>query len=408
MGTSTVGVIRERAPGERRVALVPDAVTRLRSGPEGPAVLIEAGAGAGAWFDDDAYAAAGATVVPAQELYERADVILCVGPPDLADTPWPRPGRLLAGLLEPLADPGRARRWAELGVTAVSLDLLPRTLSRAQTMDALSSQANIAGYKAVLLAAAAYGGYFPMLTTAAGTMKPAGVLILGTGVAGLQAIGTARRLGAVVSAYDVRPAAREEVESLGARFLDLAAVDSAAGAGGYARELTEAERQAQQQELARHIARSDVVITTARVPGRRPPVLVTADALKAMRPGAVVVDMGASPLGGNVDGSVAETTTVLGSGVTVIGAGNLAATMAPAASTAYARNITTLLTALLKDGEPAIDLSDEVQAGVVVTWDGAVVNPAVAELLGTGAGEPAGDANGTGATSGSPAAGGNE
>ncbi len=386
MGAITVGVIRERAPGERRVALVPDAVGRLRPGSEGPAVLIEAGAGAGAWFDDDAYAEAGATVVPADELYERADVLLCVGPPALEDTPWPRPGRLLIGLLDALAEPARARRWAELGITAIGLDLLPRTLSRAQTMDALSSQANIAGYKAVLLAAAAYGGYFPMLTTAAGTMKPAGVLVLGTGVAGLQAIGTARRLGAVVTAYDVRPAAREEVESLGARFLDLGAVESAAGSGGYARELTETERQAQQQELARHIARSDVVITTARVPGRRPPVLVTADALKAMRPGSVVVDMAAGPRGGNVDGSVPDTTTVLGNGVTVIGAGNLPATMAPAASTAYARNITALLSYLLRGGEPAIDLADEVQAGVVITLDGAVVNPAVARLLDPGPG----------------------
>jgi NAD(P) transhydrogenase subunit alpha len=399
MTTIAIGVIKERAAGERRVALVPDAVLRLRpgSGPRPvtddgtrPAVFVETGAGAAAWFDDDAYVAAGATVVSQKEVYESSDVLLCVAPPDERATELLRSGQLLIGMLEPLQHPERVRRWADLGVTAVSLDMLPRTLSRAQTMDALTSQANIAGYKAVLLAAGAYGGYFPMLTTAAGTMKPAAVLILGTGVAGLQAIGTARRLGAVVTAYDVRAETKEEVESLGARFLDLGDVGSGSGSGGYARELTDAEHLAQQRVLDEHIGRFDVVITTARVPGRRPPVLVTTNALKGMRPGSVVLDMAASPLGGNVDGSAPATTITLENGVTLIGAENLPASMAPAASTAYARNISALLASLLRDGEPAIDPADEIQAGVLITHNGAVVNPAVARLLGdaSGTGDP--------------------
>jgi len=259
----------------------------------------------------------------------------------------------------------------------VSLDLLPRTLSRAQGMDALTSQANVAGYKAVLLAADTSDRYFPMLTTAAGTAKPAAVLVLGAGVAGLQAIATARRLGAVVSAYDVRPAARAEVQSLGARFLDLPAVESGAGQGGYARELTGEEQRAQQEALDAHIAASDVVITTAQVPGRKPPVLVTAAALERMRPGSVVVDMAASDLGGNVETSSADKTAVSAGGVTVIGAGNLASAMATAASTAYARNISALLTSLVHDGVLVSDPDDEIQAGVVVTEHGKVVNPLI-------------------------------
>jgi len=245
-------------------------------------------------------------------------------------------------------------------------------------MDALSSQANIAGYKAAVLAAAEFGRFFPLLITAAGTARPAKVLVLGTGVAGLQAIGTARRLGAVVSAYDVRPATRAEVESLGATFVELAAVGPAAGDGGYARALTDDERQAQQDELASHIARHDVVITTAQVPGRRPPVLVTADALKTMAAGSVVVDMGASDLGGNVEGSRPDGTVITENGVTVIGAGHLASTMPAAASAMYARNVSALLLYLVKDGKLALDLSDDLQAGVVVTRDGSVIHPALA------------------------------
>jgi NAD(P) transhydrogenase subunit alpha len=379
MGIITVGAVRERAPGERRVALVPEAVTRLRQA--GIDVLVEAGAGAGAWFTDADYAAAGAAVVTTEELYERADAVLCVGPPDDETSGVLRPGQTLVGLLAPLRNSGRVKDWAEQGVTAVSLDLLPRTLSRAQSMDALTSQASVAGYKAVLVAADSYDRFLPMLTTAAGTSKPAAVLVLGAGVAGLQAIATARRLGAVVSAYDVRPASRGEVESLGARFLDLSAVTSGAGTGGYARELTEQEQRGQQEALDAHIARSDIVVTTAQVPGRKPPLLVTAQALERMRPGSVVVDMAASDLGGNVELSKPDKTAVLYSGVTVIGAGNLPSAMATAASTAYARNITALLTHLVRDGELAIDPDDEIQAGVVVTHNGEIVNQAFAAVL---------------------------
>jgi len=369
-----VAVIKEAAPGERRVALVPEAVAKLRAA--GLEVLVESGAGDRAWLADGAYAEAGATIVPAAEL-ASADVILMVGKPSEQTIARLRPGQAIFGMLAPLAGPALARRLAAAGVTAVSLDLIPRTLPRAQPMDALSSQANIAGYKAAVLAAATFGRFFPLLITAAGTARPARVLILGTGVAGLQAIGTARRLGAVVTAYDVRPETRTEVESLGATFLELTSVGTAAGAGGYARVLTEDERQAQQDELTGHIARHDVVITTAQVPGRRPPVLVTADALKSMAAGSVVVDMAASDLGGNVEGSVAEETVTTENGITVIGAGSLPSTMPTAASAMYARNISALLLSMVKDGELAIDLSDELQAGVVISRDGSVIHPAL-------------------------------
>jgi proton-translocating NAD(P)+ transhydrogenase subunit alpha len=375
-----VAVVKETAPGERRVALVPELIGRLQGA--GIEVLVESGAGDGAWFADSAYADAGASVVSRAELLADADLILTVGKPDPHLTDGLHQGQAILGMLNPLADPGLAATLAARGVTAISLDGLPRTLSRAQSMDALSSQANVAGYKAVLVAAEAFGRFFPMLTTAAGTARPAKVLILGTGVAGLQAIGTARRLGAVVSAYDVRPQTKTEVQSLGGTFIELKSVADAAGQGGYARALTDEERQAQQAELAGHIARHDVVITTAQVPGRKPPLLVTEDALKEMTAGAVIVDMGAGPLGGNVAGSVPGETVVTGNGVTIIGAGNLAASVPGASSAFLARNITALLLHLVKDGALAIDPADEIQAGVVITHDGAVVQPATAALLG--------------------------
>ncbi len=373
-------VVKETAPGERRVALVPDAIAKLR--PAGIDVLVERGAGDGAWLSDAAYADAGAAIVGAAELYETAEVILTVTKPPAATISTLRKGQAIIGMLAPLTDPGLAAALAAQGVTAISLDGLPRTLSRAQPMDALSSQSNVAGYKAALVAAAAFGRFFPMLITAAGTARPAKVLVLGAGVAGLQAIGTARRLGAVVSGYDVRPASKGEVESLGATFVELTSVEAGAGEGGYARELTAEERQAQQEELTGHIARHDVVITTAQVPGRRPPLLVTEDALKAMSPGSVIVDMGASALGGNVTGSRPGETVVTGNGVTIVGADNLPATVPTAASNAYSRNISALLLHMTKDGALAIDTSDEIQAGVVIAHDSKVVNEGVASLLG--------------------------
>jgi NAD(P) transhydrogenase subunit alpha len=381
-----VAVVKENAPGERRVALVPETVPRLVQA--GLEVLAEQGAGDGAWFPDSAYSEAGATVVSAEDLYATADVILTVTRPDQAQVERLRAGQAVFGMLSPLIEPGLARALAGKQVTAVSLDGLPRTLSRAQSMDALTSQANVAGYKAVLLAAAAYGRFFPLLITAAGTARPAKLLVLGTGVAGLQAIGTARRLGAQVSGYDVRPASKEEVESLGATFIELTSVVSAAGEGGYARELTADERQAQQDELTGHISRHDVVITTAQVPGRRPPLLVTEDAVKAMAAGSVIVDMGASALGGNVAGSVPGETVVTENGVTIIGAQNLPSTVPTAASNAYSRNMSALLLHMVRDGALVIDTSDEIQAGVVVAHDGKVVHPAVAKLL-----EPKGGAD---------------
>jgi NAD(P) transhydrogenase subunit alpha len=374
-----VAVVKESAPGERRVALAPETVPKLTAA--GLEVLVEQGAGNDAWFPDSAYSEAGAAIVKTDDLYATADVILTVTRPSEAELAKLRPGQTVVGMLSPLTDPGLAKDLADKQVTAVSLDGLPRTLSRAQSMDALTSQANVAGYKAVLIAAAAYGRFFPLLITAAGTARPAKLLVLGAGVAGLQAIGTARRLGAQVSGYDVRPASKGEVESLGATFIELTSVGSAAGEGGYARELTAEERQAQQEELSAHIARHDVVITTAQVPGRRPPLLITEDAVKAMAAGSVIVDMGASPLGGNVDGSVPGETVVTENGVTVIGAQNLPATVPTASSSAYSRNISALLLHMVAEGELKIDTNDEIQSGVVVAHAGQVVHPAVAKLL---------------------------
>jgi NAD(P) transhydrogenase subunit alpha len=366
-----VGVLREAAIAERRVALPPGLVGKVRA--LGLAVAVERGAGERAWCPDSAYREAGAAVLTAEELTAGCATLLCVGPPDVRRL---RPGTLLIGLLDPLRNTDLVAACAAGGVTAVSLDLLPRTLSRAQSMDALTSQAAIAGYKAAVLAADTYGGYFPMLVTAAGTVRPATVLVLGTGVAGLAAIGTARRIGAVVTGYDIRPEAAEEVRSLGAEFLDLGAAPHGGGAGGYARALSGGERTAQQAALQERAAGFDVVITTARVPGRTPPVLVTAEAVKDMRPGSVVIDLACGADGGNVEGSVPDTTVVTGEGVTVVGAGNLPSAMAPAASAAYGRNIVSVLAHLVRDGTPVIDRTDEILAAVVV--GGATVREATA------------------------------
>jgi H+-translocating NAD(P) transhydrogenase subunit alpha len=370
-----VGVLRERSSGERRVAIVPDTVARLRAA--GVGVVVEAGAGTAARFPDTEYRRAGAAVATPEQVIEDAQLVTCLHPPDLTF----RRGQILLGLLDPLRHPHLVRHWREHDVTAVSLDLLPRTLSRAQSMDALTSQAAIAGYKAVLVAADAFERHFPMLTTAVGTTPPAKVLVLGAGVAGLAAVGAARRLGAVVSAYDVRPQARSEVASLGAKFLELSAVGDGAGSGGYARTLTPDEQRALRHQLADHVTRADVVITTAQVPGRRPPLLVTEEAVAGMAPGSVVVDLAASDLGGNVAGSRPDESIITPGGVTLIGAANLPARMATAASAAYSRNVAALLQQLVRDGAVRIDTADEIQAGVVVTHRGAVVHPVVAAEL---------------------------
>jgi H+-translocating NAD(P) transhydrogenase subunit alpha len=374
-----VGVARETAAGERRVALVPEALGKLLAA--GLELLVEAGAGAGAMIPDQAFTGAGATVVSTADLYAGSDVILRVQKPTADEAARLRPGQTVVGLLSPLLDPSLMQTLAAADVTAVSLDAIPRTLSRAQAMDALSSQANAGGYKAVLIAANTYGRYFPLLTTAAGTAKPANVLILGIGVAGLQAIGTARRLGAVVSAYDVRPETAEQAQSLGAKFVKLKTSIDATGAGGYARELTADERAAQQAELNEVIAGQDVIITTAQVPGRKPPVLVTADAVHAMRSGSVIVDMAASALGGNCELSQAGETVITDNGVTIVAPANLPASMPASASQFYARNISSLLLNMVKDGALSLDFEEEVTRATVITHGGAVVSEAVMKLL---------------------------
>jgi NAD(P) transhydrogenase subunit alpha len=374
-----IGVVRERAPNERRVALVPDALKALIGA--GVEVLVERGAGDAAALPDALFTAAGAKVVDRADLYRDADVIVRVQKPAGDDVTSLRKGQAVVGLLQPLLDPELMETLARQGVTAISLDAIPRTLSRAQPMDVLSSQANVGGYRAVLMAAEAYGRYFPLLTTAAGTARPANVLVLGIGVAGLQAIATARRLGAVVKAYDVRSETKEQAESLGAQFIVLKSVADASGAGGYARELTPEERVAQQHELNGHIANMDVVITTAQVPGRRPPVLVTADAVKGMKPGSIIVDMAASALGGNVELSKPDDRVMTDNGVTIIAPTNLPATMPAGASQFYARNVSTFLLHFLKDGALNIDPSDEITAATLIAHDGAVVQAATKALL---------------------------
>jgi NAD(P) transhydrogenase subunit alpha len=374
-----VGVAKETAPGERRVALVPEALGKLQAA--GLEIIVEHGAGAGSSIPDTAYESAGATIVTTEALYADADVVLRVAKPSAAEVGLLRSGQAVVGFLTPLIDPKLAKSLADGGVTAISLDAIPRTLSRAQTMDALSSQANVGGYKAVLIAANAYGRYFPLLTTAAGTAKPANVLILGIGVAGLQAIGTAKRLGAVVKAYDVRPETREQAESLGAQFVKLKTTIDATGAGGYARELTPEERASQQAELNEVIGGMDVVITTAQVPGRKPPVLVTADAVAKMASGSVIVDMAASALGGNCELSQAGQTVESPNGVTIIAPENLPASMPAGASAFYARNISNLLLGMVKDGALHLDFEDEVTKATVVSQGGAILSDAVRALL---------------------------
>jgi H+-translocating NAD(P) transhydrogenase subunit alpha len=353
-----IGVPRELEPGERRVALVPDAVSRLAS--VGFEIVVEPGAGSAASFTDEAYGEAGATV---SEAAWDAEAIVKVRKPSVDEVTRLRDGQLLVGFLEPLSDRAGVDRLAERGVIAFAMEAIPRT-TRAQPMDALSSQATVSGYKAVLIAADRLPRFFPMLMTAAGTVAPAKVLVLGAGVAGLQAIATARRLGAVVAGFDVRPVVREQVESLGATFLDLGIVGEQTE-GGYARELTDEEQRRQQEGLEERIPEYDAVVTTALVPGRAAPRLIPASAVTRMRPGSVIVDL-AAEAGGNCE-LTAPGDVVEREGVTIVGLTNLPSTMPYHASQLYARNVSALLQHLAPDGELSLDWDDEITAGACVT-----------------------------------------
>ena len=371
-----VGVVRETLAGERRVALVPDAVSKLIAAKL--EVAVQAGAGSEAFYTDDAYQKAGATLVPdARTVLGQADALLKVQPPSLDEVAALKSGAILIGFLQPSAHAEVVKALATQKVTAFSLEFVPR-ISRAQSMDALSSQAGVAGYKAVLIAANRLGKFFPLLITAAGTVTPSRVLVLGAGVAGLQAIATARRLGAVVEAYDVRPAVKDEVKSLGATFVELP-LEAQQGQGGYAAQQSEEFLRRQRELIGDHVAASDVVITTAAVPGRKAPILVTKDMVARMRPGSVIVDL-AADTGGNVELTKLGEAVVTG-GVTIDGPRNLASTMPVHASQLYSRNVSTLLLSLVKDGQPNIDFNDEIVKGSCLTNAGELVHPQAKALL---------------------------
>jgi proton-translocating NAD(P)+ transhydrogenase subunit alpha len=372
-----IAVPKERRAGERRVALVPSSVHRLVA--KGFAVAVESGAGAGAAASDDEYRAAGATIAPSGEaVLTSADVVVKIHPPTDSEIDDLRPGGMLIALLDPDRNLNLLHALAARKVTAVAVDAMPRT-TIAQAMDVLSSQSTAAGYRAVILAAATLPRFFPMLVTAAGTIPPARVLVLGAGVAGLQAIATARRLGAVVEAFDVRRAVKEEVESLGARFVGVDTAEDAGGAGAYARELTEPSQRRVQEVIARRLAKADVCITTALVPGRPSPVLITEPMVDHMKPGSVIVDL-ASEHGGNCEAS-RHGATIVRHGVTIIGPANAAGDVAVHASQMYSRNVEGLLLHLVgpqgaADGTPTLDLEDSIVRACVVTHDGRVVSSA--------------------------------
>jgi NAD(P) transhydrogenase subunit alpha len=362
-----VGVAKESAPGETRVAVVPDTARRLAG--DGVHVLVEQSAGEAATFSDPAYEEAGAVVVQADELYRETDVVCKVRKPSAEELERLREGQALVALLQPLTDPELLEELARRGVTAFSMDAIPR-VTRAQPMDALSSQSTVSGYRAALLAAEHLGKFFPMLTTAAGTIPPAKVLVLGAGVAGLQAIATARRLGAVVSAFDVRPAVKEQVESLGATFLELD-VEGVEGVGGYAVALADDEHAREQELIGRHAAESDAVITTALIPGRPAPELITEEGVRGMRAGSVIVDL-AAEAGGNCAATKPGETIVSG-GVTIVGLTNVPATMPVHASQMYSRNVHSFLSLLVRDGELELDFEDEIVRGTCVAHEGRVM-----------------------------------
>ncbi len=368
-----IAVPAERLAGENRVALVPSVASRLAG--MGVDVSVEKGAGHSCKIPDEAYE--GATLVDGKKaLYKEADVILKVQPPDEEEIGWMKEGAVVIGMLSPTSFPERVAAMRDRKITSFAMELIPR-ISRAQAMDTLSSQASVAGYKAALLGASLSGHFFPMLTTAAGTIRPAHVLVMGAGVAGLQAIATARRLGAIVAAYDVRPAAKNEVASLGAKFIDLEM--DAAGAGGYARELTEEEKQKQADLLAKHICQADVVITTAAIPGRPAPRLINKDVVERMKPGAVIIDL-AAETGGNCELTQPREEVRHGH-VLIYGPVNLPGQMPMDASEMYAKNVLNLLSLMVKDGNLVLDWEDEIIAQSALTHEGEIKSDWVRERL---------------------------
>ena len=370
----TIGVLKEALP-EIRVSLTPDAAATLKK--LGVDVLVEFGAGAGAFSANAEYEAAGARLGSRADVVGSSDVVLSIHP--FEETGQLRQGAVVLGMYNPLADPARMQNLAAHGLTVFSMEMLPRT-TRAQSMDVLSSQANIAGYKAVLLAAATYSRYFPMLMTAAGSIPPAKVLIIGAGVAGLQAIATAKRLGAVVEVSDTRPAVKEEVMSLGAKFIEVEGAADASKAGGYAVEQSEDFLRRQKERLAESIRKSDIIITTAQIPGRRAPLLIEADIIQQMKPGSVIVDLAAST-GGNVAGTVNNQTVQVG-GVTIIGTSTLSSTMPADASKLYAKNIVNFLKLILdKEGKLNLNFDDDLVKGTCVAHSGQITNERVAALI---------------------------
>jgi NAD(P) transhydrogenase subunit alpha len=379
-----VGVPKETAEGERRVALVPDVVGKLASDPaedgaEAIEVVVQRGAGSGALLPDSQYEEAGARMTDDPGDVWSADVVVKVAPPSAEEIQRLSSDTTLIGFLAPLTNGDGVRAIAQSGATSFAMESVPR-ISRAQSMDALSSQANISGYRAALMGAEELGRFYPMLMTAAGTIRPATVLVLGAGVAGLQAIATARRLGAVVQGFDVRAAVKEQVESLGATFLEFDLGGDLEGAGGYAKELTPEQQQRQQELMAEAIGKVDVVITTALVPGRRAPILVTEEAVKLMKPGSVVIDL-AGEAGGNCELSEPGRTITVHD-VIISAPLNVPSTMAEHASQLYSRNIEALLGLMLKDGKLELDFEDEVISGACITRGGEIVNEGAKQAAG--------------------------
>jgi len=382
-----VGVPRETFPGETRVALVPAVVAVLSKA--GVQTVVERGAGEASGYSDDAFEAKGATLASRDEVFSRADVVVQVrvAGANLSagrdDAQRLRSGQVVIGMADPLGEPEAIREFASSGAALLALELVPR-ITRAQSMDVLSSMATLAGYKAVLIAANALPRMFPMMMTAAGTLTPARVFVIGAGVAGLQAIASSKRLGAVVQAYDVRPAVKEQIQSLGAKFVELPVeAGNAEDKGGYARELGEDFYRKQRELMARVVAESDVVITTAMIPGKKAPVLITGEMVEKMAPGSVVVDL-AAERGGNVDATRAGETVHVGN-VRVFGAVNLPATMPYHASQMYARNVAAFLQNMIKDNALAVSTDDEIVRDTLVTRDGDVVNATIRERLGLAA-----------------------